>query len=195
MKILVLTSLFPPHVFGGAEIAAYNMVKLLVSRGHDVHVATVQEKDSDAMWGTVTSEGYKLYRLNIPRTHTLYERNIQQTKISKLVWHLQDYLDFRNSLEVQRLLDTVKPDHIDIHNITGIGYNTLPVLNNCDASIAYVIHDLGLACFHTSMFKNGENCNKQCGGCRTSSFSRQYYLKKLERLSIVSPSKANLEKN
>jgi hypothetical protein len=47
MKILILSSLFPPNIFGGAEIVAYNMAKILAQRGHEVSVATSQEKHEE----------------------------------------------------------------------------------------------------------------------------------------------------
>src|SRR2546423_1678632 len=148
MKILVLASLFPPHIFGGAEIAAFNMVKLLVSRGHDVSVATIHEASTEFCWGTMMPEGYKLYHMKTFRSHTLYGRTQVRGRLQKAIWHLQGYYDPRNIVEIKKLLAAVTPEHIDIHNIMGIGFNTLAHLNESRASVAYVLHDVALACFH-----------------------------------------------
>ena len=192
MKILVITSL-PPHIFGGAEIAAFNFVKLLVSRGHDVNVTTIHEDGTPFAWGVTMPEDYKLYHLKTVRSHTLYGRTKVKGRLQKALWHLQGYFDPRNVVEVKKLLDAVKPEHIDIHNILGIGFNALEQLNESRASITYVLHDVALACFHATLYKNG-NCTKQCGLCRVSSVLRQQNVEKMERLGFISPSLANIKK-
>ncbi len=60
MRILVLSSAFAPHVYGGGEVAAYNMTRLLARRGHEVSVATLLEADAEPCWGERMPEGYRL---------------------------------------------------------------------------------------------------------------------------------------
>jgi glycosyltransferase involved in cell wall biosynthesis len=194
VKILLITSLFPPYVFGGAEVAIYNMVKLLVARGHDVHVATVFENDAEPAWRTQTSEGYTLYRLRMPRSHTLYGRQHEKRLLKKAAWHVQDHMDPRNLAPIDDLLHSVSPDHIDVHNVSGFGFNALPALDHGDASVAYILHDFGLACFHGTMFKDGDNCGSQCVKCRVISFLRQQSLSKIKRLGFISPSISTIQK-
>lgn len=191
-KILVLSSAFPPHVFGGGEVAAYNMVRLLVSRGHEVHVATMRERDTLPAWGEKQPEGYYLYRLPLPRTHTFYDRS-GTSKWKKALWHVQDYCDPRNRRLIRLLLEEVKPDHIDVHNLAGIGFNILPELAKLRAGVTYFLHDLHLACFRGSMNRAGQNCTGRCTPCRAVGDLRQHYLRQVRRLDFVSPSKGNIE--
>lgn len=193
MKILIISSAFPPHVFGGGEVAAYNFTKLLCSHGYDVSVATLQEQDAEPMWGKTMPEGYKLYRLKLPRSHTFYSRN-NFPGWRKFIWHAQDYLDIRNKILFKKLLEDVKPDHVDIHNIVGIGFNVIPEIDNYNASVTYFTHDLNLACFKGSMFKNNSNCKKQCFHCKLFSYARQANLRKINNLKFISPSKINIDK-
>ena len=51
MKILIVTNLFPPIVFGGYEILCHQVVEELRRRGHEVSVLT-----SDFMAGSVSAE-------------------------------------------------------------------------------------------------------------------------------------------
>jgi glycosyltransferase involved in cell wall biosynthesis len=192
MRILVLSSAFSPHVYGGGEVAAYNLTRLLARRGHEVSVATLLEADAEPCWGERMPEGYRLYRLPVPRTHTFYGRTAATSVAHKLVWHAQDYADPRNRPLIERLLADVDPQHVDIHNIAGIGYNVLPLLQRCSA--IYFLHDLGLACFSGSMFRAGSNCCRQCGRCRLTGALRQRCLDRVPRLGFVSPSQANLER-
>ncbi len=192
-NILIISSAFPPHVFGGAEVAAFNRAKLLVKRGHNVSVATHHERDSPRAWGEMTPEGFRLYRIKYPRGYTLFERTRNNQIWKKIVWHLQDYFDQRNQDLVKQLLDEVKPDHIDIDNLVGFGFNTLAEIARRNIPVAYILHDLNLACFNTCMFRGGSTCRKQCISCRGVAVLRQTHLKKIERLGFVSPSKANLD--
>ncbi|MGZ9108703.1 MAG: lipid II flippase MurJ [Micavibrio sp.] len=89
-NILIISSIFSPHVFGGAEIAAYNRAKSLIRRGYNVSVATLHEKDVPPSWGELTPEGYRLYRIRTPRRYTLFERSRSVSGWRKALWHLQD---------------------------------------------------------------------------------------------------------
>ena len=55
-NILVFSSIFLPHVFGGGEVASYNRAKLLAGRGHHVSVVTLRERDAPSSWGNSINE-------------------------------------------------------------------------------------------------------------------------------------------
>jgi glycosyltransferase involved in cell wall biosynthesis/O-antigen/teichoic acid export membrane protein len=192
-NILIVSSIFPPHIFGGAEIAAYNRAKLLARRGYNVNVVTLHEKDAAPAWGDLTSEGFRLYRIKMPRPYTLFERTRQISPVKKLFWHLQEYFDRRNARQIGDVLDHVKPDHVEIDNLVGIGFNTLAEIGRRNVSVAYILHDLNLACFRTCMFREGKICQRQCKSCRMVAMLRQAPLKKISRLGFISPSRTNLE--
>lgn len=192
-NILIISSIFPPHVFGGAEIAAYNRAVLLVKRGYNVSVITLHEKDAPASWGDLTPEGFRLYRIKNPRRYTLFERTDHISPIRKLFWHFQDYFDSRNGRQIGDILDHIKPDHVEIDNLVGIGFNTLSEIGRRNVSVAYILHDLNLACFRTCMFRKGKTCRRQCGSCHVVAALRQTHLKKISRLGFISPSRTNLE--
>jgi glycosyltransferase involved in cell wall biosynthesis len=180
-------------VFGGAEIAAYNRANLLVKRGYDVSVVTLHEKDVPPAWGDLMPEGFRLYRINMPRGYTLFGRTSQKSALRKLVWHLQDYFDVRNNRKIAAVLDHAKPDHVEIDNIVGIGFNALAEIGRRNVSVAYILHDLNLACFRTCMFREGKICQRQCVPCHMTAKLRQAPLEKISRLGFISPSQANLD--
>lgn len=192
-NILIISSLFPPYIFGGAEIASYNRARLLAKRGYNVSVLTLCEKETPPAWGEMTSEGFKLYRIKTPRHYTLFERTKQMSQMRKFFWHLQDYFDRRNGRRVGDVLDDVKPDHVEIDNLIGIGFNALSEIGRRNVSVAYILHDLNLACFRTCMFRKGRVCQRQCTSCSVVAVLRQVPLKKISRLGFISPSRANLQ--
>jgi len=193
-KVLIISSAFYPHVFGGAEIAAYNRAKFLAERGYDVNVLTVNERDVLPSWGDCHPEGFKLYRIESPRSHTLFERTDNTSKGQKILWHFQDYFDDRNLKLVSAVLDAVRPDHIEIDNLIGIGFNTLSEIARRNMPVVYILHDMNLACFNTGMIRRGKICRQQCFPCRGVATLRQTPLSQVRRLGFVSPSHANLER-
>lgn len=193
MKILLLSAAFPPHVFGGAEIAAYNMACLLAKRGHEVCVATLKEPDEMEVRGAPQPEGFHLYRIAIPRKYTVFGRTTETSTAHKVLWHLQDHADWRNRHIMRQLLNEVRPDQIDIHSIIGFGFNTLEEIGKRGIPVKFFLHCLDLVCFHASMFRNERNCEKPCIACRIIGALRQTNLKKAGNVGFIAPSQAPLD--
>ncbi len=193
-NIMIVSSIFFPHIFGGAEIAAYNRAVLLSKRGYNVSVITLKEKDAPPSLGDMSPEGFRIYRIKTPRHYTLFERTQNLPAWRKAVWHLHDYFDRRNPGMIGSILDKVNPDYIFIDNLIGLGFNSLAEIGRRDIPVAYMLHDLNLACFNTGMFKEEKICKRQCLQCKMVGVLRQAPLKKVPRLGFISPSRSNLEK-
>jgi glycosyltransferase involved in cell wall biosynthesis len=70
MRILIVSSYFPPHV-GGVEVVAERQARLLARAGHDVVVATC--RSDPAAPGSEWRDGYRVHRLP---ASTLIERRL-----------------------------------------------------------------------------------------------------------------------
>lgn len=192
MRILVLSSTFPPHVMGGAEVSCLNLTRLLAKRGHDMSVLTMAERDEAEVHGDPMPDGYRLYRIRFPRTQTLYSYPAIK-RWQKPTWHLQDHIDKRNRTIFRAVLDAARPDHVNIHLLTGFGYNLLAELaKDDDVGVTYFLHDLGLACVKTTMYSGDRPCLDQCLTCRASTVVKNAMLGGVKRLGFASPSGANL---
>ena len=62
MKILIISTLYPPHVIGGAEKAAAELAEALVRRGQEVVVVSLHPGSSE---GVEDRNGVRVYRLPI----------------------------------------------------------------------------------------------------------------------------------
>lgn len=188
MKILIISSIFPPNIFGGAEVAAHSLACLLVRRGHSVSVATLKEQDESEIWGEMQPEGYRLYRVPSPRGYTLFARNKQKNPLKKLWWHFLDLFDPRNKTLMCKIIEAEQPDCVDVHNIIGFGFNVLKVIAKKGVPIKYFLHDFSLTCFHASMFCKGKNCTRQCTKCSVVGHFRQKALTGINKLGFIAPS-------
>ena len=191
MKLLILSSVFPPHVIGGAEICAFDIARNFADRHHDVSVLTLAEPDEPELWAEPTTYGFKLYRVRTPRAHTLFGHG-KSSPLQRPLWHLQDNFDPRNRAILGKVLDDVQPDHVQIHVLSGLGFNALQELGERKLAVSYVLHDLGLACVKTTMFRDGHGCERLCGSCAILSTLKNRMVEAVPNIRFVSPSKANL---
>jgi glycosyltransferase involved in cell wall biosynthesis len=193
MRVLCVSSLFPPNVIGGAERSAYNLINWLQAQGHECAVLTTAKDEADICDGTPDANGVKIWRVLMPRAYQMTEfLNTPQWK--KPFWHLQDHFDPRNARIMRRVLDAFAPDFINIHMLQGVGYNTLAEIARRDIPVCYVLPDLGLACIRMNMFKKGQDCAGHCGSCQLSTRYKLSKLRGLRRLGFCSPSRAILQK-
>jgi glycosyltransferase involved in cell wall biosynthesis len=192
MRILSLLSTFPPHVFGGGEISAINLNKWLSLQGHTMGVLTSADIDDEEERGKLV-DGVRIWRVRFPRFYTFWQHE-HQSKPKKLIWHLQDHFDPRNKRLVATVLDEFKPEFALVHVVSGMGYNALYALAERNIPAIYFMHDLNVVCAKGGMFKEGEDCIRQCSLCRIVSHVRLSAITSIPRLSFCSPSRANLEK-
>jgi glycosyltransferase involved in cell wall biosynthesis len=192
MRILIVSSLYPPHVQGGAEICAYNLATWLARNGHEVAVLTTSPTKQAELFGEMV-EGVRLWRIFMPRAYTAF---VGQTAPGwkKPFWHLQDVLDPRNEKIIERVLDVFQPDFVNVHHIQGIGYNGLKVFGVRDLPVVYTLHDIGLACVKMAMFSKGKECDELCTTCAITAKLKRSYLTSIRRIGFISPSQANLDR-
>jgi glycosyltransferase involved in cell wall biosynthesis len=104
MKILLMSSYYPPQTVGGAEISTHILARGLVENGNQVRVLTVGESEEE-----VSADGVDVTRINIPlRGKPLFER-WHSRKCARTMDRLGKYIeeadiihtnDFRSTLAV-----------------------------------------------------------------------------------------------
>ena len=192
MRVLVISTLFPPNVIGGAEISAWNLARWLKSQGHEVGVVTTANLPGEAEDDVVDKDGLRVWRIWMPRRYAA-ANHIDRPKPQKMLWHLQDHLDPRNRRLVEKVIDAFQPEFVNIHLLAGIGFNILSSLAKRDLPVMFALHDLAVICLRSSMFKEGRECRTRCATCIASSWWKQHLIAKVRRLGFYSPSSANLE--
>jgi glycosyltransferase involved in cell wall biosynthesis len=191
MKVLVVASLFPPNVIGGAEMSAFNIAMLLKSKGHEVGVLSTAANAGQECEDQL-EDGLRVWRKLMPRPYQMMSF-LQAPQWQKPIWHLQDHFDPRNRSFVRHVLKRFRPDLVNINFLQGIGYNALQDFADHGAPVVYHLHDLGLACIRMSMFRQGHECKSQCGACASSAAYKARLVSKVKRIGFSSPSQANID--
>lgn len=190
-RILILSSLYPPDILGGAEQCAANYARMCRDNGYEVGVLTTANAPDDAL-ADETVDGVRMWRVHLPRLYPMY-RFPQARAWQKLLWHLQDYFDPRNVRTMQDVLDRFKPDLVAIHLLQGLGYNALKAIARRGVPVLYTLHDPGLVCLRANMFRNGTPCAGQCGDCGVATGFKMKLVRSLKDVRFCSPSRANFE--
>lgn len=192
MKFLVISSVFPPDMIGGAEVSASNLARWLASQGHEVHVLTTAKIKEEACEDKIEGSLH-MWRVWMPRPYPMFYF-ARAKGWQKPIWHLQDHFDPRNRAIMAKALDAIKPDFINIHVMQGLGFNALKEIGRRNIPVLHFLPDVALSCIRMSMFKNGKDCVGLCPECKCSRNVKVRYMKSLPRLGFCSPSRFNLGK-
>lgn len=190
-RFLILSSVFPPNVIGGAEMSGANLAHWLKEQGADVGVLTTAKRPKEAH-DCREIDGLKMWSVWMPRPYPKFYYATAKWW-QKPIWHLQDHIDPRNRILAGHVMDVFKPDFIHIHVLQGLGYNILAEIAKRHIPTTFFLHDLGMACFRMAMFKNGRACSGHCLPCKISSAYKLHCARQIPFLEFVSPSRANLE--
>jgi len=193
MKISVFSALYPPEIIGGAEISAANLNLQLSERGHEISVLATKKNSSATYPADTATAGVHVERVLMPRPYAALNYAAEPIW-KKAIWHGLDHLASFNEALWQNFLERTRPDAAIVQVTQGLGYNGLAALAASRIPTVYVIHDLGLACYRTSMFKNGHNCETLCAVCGVSNAYKKQTIGKFKNLGFVAPSQAILDK-
>lgn len=195
MKIAIIAALYPPHGMGGAEDCAQSFADWAVRAGHKVHVFQAARGPDDVQ-RVGEKSAFAVDRLPTPHIYSVTDfRNARGWQ--KPIWHLQDHIDSRGATHLASAVGAFAPDIIMIHYIQGFGYRAIPALAALGTPMAFVLHDLGLACIRMSMFKDRADCAKQCASCRISSRYKAHLIENAAAsapLGFIAPSRAILDR-
>lgn len=138
MKILYLSDEFPPLANGGAAIAAYDIAKAVLEKGHEVFVVTSAEDFLRA--GESAMNGIKIF--------TIY---------SKYHDFWRSYLSVYNPFlagKIKKILTQIRPDIVHAHNMhSHLSYYLLKLAKKNGAKVFLTAHDTMLISYGKVFFK------------------------------------------
>lgn len=161
MNILFISSLYTPHVGGGAEIILQRTAEGLAKRGCRVSVLVT---GPDAGLGDESLNRVRVYRAGL---HNFYWHYTDQRhgRLLRLAWHLRDRYNPAMRSYVRQVIAQEKPDLVVCHNLTGWSVSAWDEITAAGLPIVQVLHDFYLLCPASTMFKAGHACQRQCGRC------------------------------
>jgi|SRR5208283_2287527 len=190
MKILIISSLYPPHIIGGAEKAAAELAEAMVRSGHLVVVVTLHPGTSESV---EDRNGVRVYRLPIDNFYWPFGRQKKPSPLVRLAWHIREIWNHAAARRIGKILDAEKPDVVNSHNVCGFSLAAWREVKRRKMRLVHTMHDCYLLCSRSVLFRNGNNCKRRCLDCQVLTFNRR----SLSRLpdSLVSVSEYTLKEH
>lgn len=169
MKVLIVSNLlYHPGVFGGAEMAARELVERLVANGHEVVVATLNPRPR-----------HEVAEIDGVRVHYLPNRNIylygppkRRHVATSALWHALDTYNPLMAISLGRVLDAERPDVVNTHNIAGFSVAAWHAVKKRRLPLVHKICDYYVLC-PRGMFRNRRSCQEVCRVCRVGGRPRR----------------------
>jgi glycogen(starch) synthase len=128
-RILVLSSFYPPHHFGGYELACYDVVERWRANGHDVHILT-----STKQWPEVPTPGDE----PVDRTLELYWRDFEQLSPHPLN---RLRIERHNQRALKDVLRRFQPDVVSVWMMSWMSFGLLTTVAEHDIPMVCVLQD------------------------------------------------------
>lgn len=180
MKIVIICTLYPPYILGGAEISISLLAKGLVAQGNKVAVITTGNSYKEEVL-----DGVHVYRI---KNRNIYWRYPQREKsiLRKSLWHLIDIYNPLYEADIKKILCSFQPDVINTSNLCGLSTMVWNIAHKLNIPIVHTLRDYYLLCPQQTMIKGTQSCEKQCLICRSYSTVKKKMSQKVDALVGIS---------
>jgi len=141
MKILIVNNLYPPHSRGGAEAAVANEARSLAAEGHEVSVLTTAPFVG---WRSLRAsewkeDGVRVFRF-FPLNFFWYRNDGKHNALVRGLWYIGNLWGAHPVAVFKKVVKTVNPDAIHLHNINGISYKLPRVCDKLKIPTVLTVH-------------------------------------------------------
>ena len=157
MRVLMVSSLWPPEVLGGAEQYAAALAERLQLAGHVVGVVTLGV-EADGVVATVPSWPYPI------------QDYAAQSGVRRAGFHAADLARPDTGRILDRAFAKFAPDVVHSHVVQGMGATALTRTRRRGIGHVHTLHDYWLLCQRNSLVqRDGSVCTTRCSSCRVMS--------------------------
>jgi glycosyltransferase involved in cell wall biosynthesis len=170
MHILIINTLYPPHLIGGAERSVSLLAEGLVRSGDRVTVVSLHP----GLKETVESlNGVRVYRLPMDNRYWPFGRGTKPSAMSRLLWHIGDAWNSPAAKRVGRILDQERPDVVHSNVIAGFSIAVWREVKRREIRLVHTLRDYYLLCTRSSLFRDGSTCMRRCTDCKALTANRR----------------------
>ena len=168
MKLLIITSMYPPYIKGGGEISTSLLAEHLVNLGVDVSVLTIADEHK-----CETINGVKVIRIPPPNTYWSYYSETTNRK-KKIIWHFNESYNMSQGSTALKYINNLDFDLIQTSVIEDFSPNLWRLLKQTyNKKIIHTLRSYYLTCYKGNMYKENNDCKKQCNFCKVTTFLKK----------------------
>ena len=163
MRILHISSVYPPHVVGGAEKVVEMLAEAQVARGHTVGAAYLSREPAPAG----VRHGVSVLP-QASRNLVWMEDVFRQPRVVRTANKLNQLVDYRAASDFGRAIAAFRPDIVHSHSMVELPAMIWDHVARSGARAVHTLHDYDLLCSRASMFRDGRSCENRswpCGPC------------------------------
>jgi glycosyltransferase involved in cell wall biosynthesis len=176
-RVLMVSSLWPPAVIGGAELYAARLADELRRRGHVVEVVTLG-LDGPHVAAAVTPWPYPL------------QSWAAQPRWKRALFHAADVYRPATARTIRNAIDDYRPDVVHTHAVQGMSVAALTAPSLAGCPHVHSLHDYWLLCQRTTLrTRRGRRC-QHCSMCGLISAFRRTALGHSQPDVYLAPSNA-----
>ena len=161
-KVALLSSVYAPEGVGGAERVVRAIAEGFSNDGVETFVITLSPDQASSV---DVVNGVTVHRVAMPNIYWPFEQE-SHGFAQRAIWHARDAYNRRAGRAVAEILADETPDVVNTHNIAGFSVSVWNAAAAAGVPLVHTLHDQYLLCPRTTMFRDGENCRRQCGSCR-----------------------------
>ncbi|MDG1644319.1 glycosyltransferase [Klebsiella huaxiensis] len=151
MKVAIINTLYHPNRLGGAELSVQLLAEELVKNGSEVLVLTLH---SEGIIRRDLVNGVNVTYLPLLNVYWPYN-NKRQNVFMKLIWHANDFYNFRMIKSVENEIDLFQPDIVHTNNLSGFSMGIWLSLKKKGIHIVHTARDYYMFHPNSTLFKNG----------------------------------------
>ena len=192
MRVVIVSSLFPPFAIGGAEQVAANLARALTALGCEVDVIStcVRRSLEGAPFRVDHWQGIRVWRLAPRNLYWRYEKEQRQPGgLLRAIWHGIDLWNPSVFRPLEMILRQVQPDVVSTHNIDGFSPAVWQAARKYASAIVHTLHDYHLVCPRATMRRrDGTMCQRLCHTCGVYAHYHRLFAGNVQ--ALIAPSQA-----
>jgi glycosyltransferase involved in cell wall biosynthesis len=162
-KIILLNTLYPPYVLGGAERSVAVLAKALVYRGYSVSVIALHPQTDSLK--VEKRDGVKIYFVPITNVYFPFFSK-KKMPLLRIFWHIIDIYNPFMANTVKKILELETPDIFHSNVLTGFSVAVWKKARQLGLPVCHTLRDYSLLCPRSTMFHNHQNCKEICARCK-----------------------------
>jgi glycosyltransferase involved in cell wall biosynthesis len=178
---LHVSSVYPPHVIGGAEKVVEMLAEAQVARGHEVAAAYLTRDAQPA------GERHGVAVMPQQSRNLVWMEDVfASPRPMRTANKLGQLVGYRAAADFRRAIETFRPDIVHTHSMVELPPMIWAAIAASSARSVHTLHDYDLICSRASRFRDGKSCEALHTSCRITGAWKARFAGQIDAVAAVS---------